>query len=43
VRHSTYRGLGTIVEEVFDEEAQAACISYASKERMSGMGSKIKN
>lgn len=36
-RASVYHGLGASLEEVFDEEAEAACISFASGERKTGM------
>ncbi len=41
-RHSLYHGLGVTMEDVFHEETLAACVSFMSKERMTGMGSKIK-
>ena len=36
-RASVYHALGASIEEVFDEEAQAACVSVASGERYTGM------
>ena len=36
-RSSVYHGLGASMEEVFDEEASAAAISFAIGERMAGM------
>jgi enoyl-CoA hydratase len=36
-RASVYHGLGVSIEEAFDEEASAATISFASKERQKGM------
>lgn len=36
-RASVYHGLGVSLEDVFDEEAQAACVSFASGERKTGM------
>lgn len=36
-RRSVYRGLGASLEDVLMEEAEAACISFASGERKTGM------
>ena len=36
-RASLYHGLGASLDDVFDEEAQAGCISFASGERKTGM------
>ena len=36
-RASVYHGLGVSIEDVFDEETQAACVSFASGERKTGM------
>ena len=36
-RASVYNGLGVSIEEAFDEEVNAATISFASKERQTGM------
>ena len=36
-RGSVYYGLGASLEDVFDEEVKAACISFASGERKTGM------
>jgi len=36
-RASVYHGLDASIEDVFDEEAQAGCISFASGERKTGM------
>ena len=36
-RHSVYRGFGTSIKDILIEEVEAACISFASGERKTGM------